>query len=97
MDENAMYAPVGNGTEVGFVKFLQDAEIPVHEIIRQKLGRIEAVIPFSTIRKRSITAVRHPDKADLVRIYIKGAPELIIPKCQRTFDVDGRVIPLIDE
>jgi len=61
MDDKALYEPVGNGTEVGFIRFLQDAEIPVHDMIRKKLGKIEAVVPFSTIRKRSITAVRHPD------------------------------------
>ena len=54
-------------------------------------------MPFSTIRKRSITAVRHPDQNDLVRIFIKGAPELIVPKCQRTYDVDGKIIPMSDE
>jgi hypothetical protein len=40
MDEQALYVPVGNGTEVGLIKFLQDAEIPVHEIIKRKIGRI---------------------------------------------------------
>jgi P-type Ca2+ transporter type 2C len=97
MDDGAMYVPVGSGTETGFIQFLQDAEIPVHEMITKKLGRIEAVIPFSPNRKRSITAVRHPDREDLVRIYIKGAPELLVPKCQRTFYLDGRIVPLQDE
>ena len=97
MDDKAYYIPVGNGTEVGLLKFLQDAEIPIHDLILKKLGRIEAVIPFSTIRKRSITAVRHPDKEDLVRIYIKGAPELIVNKCTRTYDVDGKSIPMSNE
>ena len=58
-------------------------------MIKKKLGRIEAVIPFSTIRKRSITAVRHPDQEDLIRIYIKGAPEIIVSRCTRTFDLEG--------
>jgi magnesium-transporting ATPase (P-type) len=97
MDDKAFYVPVGNPTEVGLIKFLQDAEIPVHDIVRQKLGRIEAVVPFSTIRKRSVTAVRHPLKDDTVRIYVKGAPEFIVPKCSRTFEVDGRVVPMTDE
>jgi Ca2+ transporting ATPase len=97
MNDEAYYEPVGNGTEVGLIKFLQDAEIPVHDIIKQKLGRIETIIPFSTIRKRSLTAVRHPDNDDLVRVYIKGAPEIVVGKCSRTFHVDGKVIPLDDD
>ncbi len=97
MDDKAYYVPVGNSTEVGLLKFLQDAEIPIHDLIKLKLGRTEAVIPFSTIRKRTITAVRHPERDDCIRIYIKGAPEFIAPKCTRTFEVDGRIVPMNDE
>ena len=96
MDDKAFYVPVGSGTEVGIIKFLQEAEIPVHDLIRKKFGRIETVIPFSTLRKRSIVAVRHPDHDDLVRIFVKGAPEIIVGKCSRTYDVDGKVIPMSD-
>jgi len=41
MSDKAFYEPVGNGTEVGLIKFLQEAEIPVHEVIKRKLGRVE--------------------------------------------------------
>lgn len=41
MSDKAFYVPVGNGTEVGLIKFLQEAEIPVHEVIKRKLGRVE--------------------------------------------------------
>jgi magnesium-transporting ATPase (P-type) len=96
MDDKAFYVPVGNGTETGFIRFLQDAEIPVHDLIKKKLDRVEAVVPFSTMRKRSLTAVRHPDFEDFVRVYIKGAPEIVVSKCSRTFHIDGKVIPLDD-
>lgn len=72
------------------IKFLQDAEVPVHEEIRKKLGHIETVIPLSPIRKRQVIAVRHPEMDGVVRIYVKGAPEYIIDKCTRTFQVDGQ-------
>jgi hypothetical protein len=31
MNDKAFYEPVGNNTEVALLKFLQRAEIPVHE------------------------------------------------------------------
>jgi hypothetical protein len=34
MDDKAYYVPVGNSTEVGLLKFLQDAEIPIHDLIK---------------------------------------------------------------
>ena len=36
MSKNSFYVPVGNGTEVSIIKWLQAAEIPVHEIMQQK-------------------------------------------------------------
>jgi magnesium-transporting ATPase (P-type) len=89
MDDQAFYVPVGNGTDIGMIKFLQDADVAVHDIIKRKLGRIETVIPLSPIRKRQVIAVRHPDMDDIVRIYVKGAPEYIIDKCKKTHLVDG--------
>jgi magnesium-transporting ATPase (P-type) len=89
MDDEAFYVPVGNGTDVGMIKFLQDADVPVHEIIKKKFGRIETIIPLSPIRKRQVIAVRHPDMDDIVRIYVKGAPEYIIDRCKKTHQVDG--------
>lgn len=31
MTENSFYIPVGNGTEVSLIKWLQNADIAVHE------------------------------------------------------------------
>jgi magnesium-transporting ATPase (P-type) len=89
MDDRAYYVPVGNGTDVGMIKFLQDAEVPVHDIIKKTMGKIETIIPLSPIRKRAIIAVRHPDMSDIIRVYVKGAPEFIIDKCTRTHHIDG--------
>jgi Ca2+-transporting ATPase len=96
MNDQAYFVPDGNGTEVGFLRFLQEAEIPVHDLIKRKLGRIVALIPFSSTRKRSVTAVRHPDNDNIVRVYVKGAPEIIVSKCSRTFDIEGKIAPLQD-
>jgi magnesium-transporting ATPase (P-type) len=96
MDEKAYYVPVGNGTEVGLIKFLQDAEIPVHEIIKEKFGKIQTVIPFSTIRKKMVTAVKFEDE-DKVRVFVKGAPEYIVNKCTRTLSIDGQKTSMHDD
>ena len=34
---------------------------------------------------------------DIVRVYVKGAPEFVINKCIRTFNVDGKKIPMNDD
>ena len=40
MNDEAFYEPVGNGTEVGLIKFLMDNEINVADMIKKKIGRI---------------------------------------------------------
>jgi len=51
------FIPVGNGTEVSLLSFLQDADIPVHILIQKKIGKIKASSPFSPERKRSVVAI----------------------------------------
>ena len=77
------FIPVGNPTEVGFLRFLQDADIPIHLWIQRKYGRIRAQVPFSPETKRSAIALEHPDKPGVVLVHIKGAPEVILNCCQR--------------
>jgi len=81
MTDNSFYLPIGNGTEVSLIKWLQDAEIPVHEVMAQKEGRVLAQVPFDSKMKRSIIAVQHPYLSDTVRIYVKGAPEIVLQNC----------------
>lgn len=51
--DSTNYVPVGSGTEVGLLKFLQDADVPVHLLIQKKLGQIIASCPHSSLTKRS--------------------------------------------
>jgi Ca2+ transporting ATPase len=90
------YVPVGNGTEVGLLKFLQNADIPVHLLIQKKLDKIRMIIPFSSEKKRSIVALDCPDRKGRVCVYLKGAPEQILLNCgammagdRRLADIDG--------
>lgn len=85
MTENSFYIPVGNGTEVSLINWLQNADIPVHEVMASKEGRVLAEVPFNSKLKRSITAIEHPDLQDTVRIYIKGAPEIVVENCKSHF------------
>lgn len=57
MTENSFYVPVGNGTEVSLLKWLQDAEVAVHEVMQTKDGHVRAHVPFSSTLKRSIIAI----------------------------------------
>ena len=93
MDENSFYVPKGNGTEVSLIRWLQGAEIAVHEVVASKEGRVLAEVPFNSKLKRSITAIQLPDMQDTVRIFIKGAPEIVVRNCKNHFKSEDSVTP----
>lgn len=83
------YVPVGNPTEVAFLRFLQDADVPVHMNILKKLDKTRASLPFAPATKRSASAVLHPEDPNMVMVYVKGAPETILEMCDRQMDREG--------
>jgi Ca2+ transporting ATPase len=82
MTDKAMYEPVGNGTECGMLRFLQKNNVPVHDMLKRKVGKIISDIPFDAVTKKMTIAMQHPDNEDVVRVYVKGAPEYVIDNCK---------------
>lgn len=89
MSDDARYEPDGNATECGLIRFLQMNEYPVHNLVKKKGKRVLAIIPFDSIRKRELFAIRHPDNDDKVRIYLKGAPEKVFDLCSYEINKEG--------
>ena len=83
--EEAKYEPQGNGIEAGMLRFLQDNDIPIHELMvrRQRECTLETIIPFNPIRKRQMVVIRPNPNSKYVRAVIKGAPELVMPLCTK--------------
>ncbi|CDW88443.1 calcium-translocating p-type pmca-type family protein [Stylonychia lemnae] len=80
----------GNCTEQGLISYLMDAGVQADHLLRQKDDKILQVIPFNSKRKRACTAIRHPTKENLVRVFVKGAPEIVLELCESYFDKDGQ-------
>ena len=97
MDENSFYQARGQGTEVSLIKWLQQAEIPVHKIMAMRDGHIRAQVPFDNKLKRSIIAVQIPTMENTVRIYVKGAPENVLQNCNSYFNDEGLKMPFSDD
>ena len=87
MDDHSFYVPEGQGTEVSLIKWMQNAEEPVHEFMAQKFQDdvVLATVPFSSTLKKSVIAIKHPELYDTVRVYVKGAPEVVLPNCNYTY------------
>lgn len=87
--KEGFFEPMGNCTEQGLIRYLQNVSVPVQDIIRLKEDRILQTIPFNSRRKRACTAVQVPGQKDTVRVFLKGAPEIVIEHCTSYFDQEG--------
>jgi magnesium-transporting ATPase (P-type) len=96
-NESGVQEVKGNCTEQGLIRFLQECQVEAHTIIRKKDENILQFIPFNSARKRACTVVRHPDDSNLVRVFVKGAPEIVIENCESYFDENGEQRDLTDE
>lgn len=51
-------------------------------------------IPFNSKRKRATAVLLHPDQPDTVRVFCKGAPEIVMNHCGFYIDQSGNAAPL---
>ena len=79
------YATVGNQTEGAILSYLKEKGFD-YESIREN-GRILQRMLFNTERKYMATLVASEETEKRV-LYVKGAPEIIIAKCNRLADSD---------
>jgi len=52
------------------------------------------LIPFNSRRKRACTAVRHPDDSNKIRVFLKGAPEIVMEHCTKYVNAEGEQVEL---
>jgi Ca2+ transporting ATPase len=62
----------------------------------KKEGMILTNIPHNSHSKRSIVAAKLED-GKVVRVFVKGAPEILVTKCSKTFDTENKLIFLSED
>lgn len=91
MSDTAKYEPNGNGTEVAMLKFLQENNVAIQDLMtdRERVAEFECCIPFNPNRKRQATVYRPFNGCNYVRIVVKGAPEYVLKFCTKKLNDDG--------
>jgi Ca2+ transporting ATPase len=88
----------GNVTDVGMIEYMTRSGFDCEEMIRQRDQEQEPLftIPFSSARKRSTNVISHPSQPGMVRVYVKGAPDMLIPLCNKMVGADGEAAEMDD-
>ncbi len=64
------------------MKWLQHASYPIANVMYNRFKDEKYRVPFCTTSKYSMVVIKHPDMADNIRVFAKGAPEVVLPRCQ---------------
>ena len=76
------------------MKFFLSSGVDAFNWIKKKEGNVLEIIPFNSKRKRASCAIQHPDHPNKVRVFCKGAPEIVLDFCDKYFDKNGSVVTL---
>ena len=89
LDENNK--PLGDPTETALIDYiLKEQHWTAEEVrLRKRMGEI----PFDSDRKLSTVAVEHPS-GEGMRIFVKGAPDVLLNRCVQEHRSGGSVVPL---
>ncbi|CAF3048384.1 unnamed protein product, partial [Rotaria sp. Silwood2] len=83
---------VGNKTECGLLDFVGVLDGSYDEIrTRYPKEKFVHVYGFNSIRKNMSTVIRRPDST--IRMYTKGASEIVLKKCKTILNRNGEIIP----
>lgn len=87
-NENCKYKPAGQAIEVGLIQFLMDNGEDIQNIFinRNRYAPKVVQLPFDQNLKRKVVVRQVQGSEDLVRVYVKGAPEYVVPHCVKTLN-----------
>jgi Ca2+ transporting ATPase len=95
-EEGKPLQTVGNKTECALLIFLDALGINYAEVRTQLNEKIFQRFTFSSARKRMSTLIWADQAKGIVRMYCKGAPEIILRRSLYFMEKDGRILPLDD-
>ena len=97
VNDRAEFKARGNSVDTCLLEFLQDNDIEVEKEVKILETNLLAAVPFIPYKMRSITVLQHPADPNLVRVYVKGAPEVVLTSCSQKHDSEGEIVPFSGE
>jgi len=88
-DVECKYEPMGQPLEVGLIQFLIDNGEDIQNVFieRNKYAEKLVQLPFDQELKRKVVVRRIKANPERVRVYVKGAPEYVLPLCNSTLSM----------
>lgn len=89
--EGSQKVAKGNASEVGLINYLLKSGFDAQAMLANKNADNfnEFEIPFNSTRKRATCAIQHPDGSGRIRVFMKGAPDMCLTKCETFLRNDG--------
>ena len=86
--DNELKDQIGEKTERSLYNYLSKSGFDVKTKLEEGRSNIDILlsIPFSSKRQRSTTVIKHPYQEGKIRVFCKGAPEILIKYCDYFLD-----------
>lgn len=68
--------------------------IDAQRMLNAKADNFLSLIPFNSRRKRATTVIQHPEDSSKVRVFCKGAPEIVLNYCTKFINEAGEITEL---
>jgi Ca2+ transporting ATPase len=65
-------------------------------IVKRDVNKVDA-IPFNSIRKMATLVIQHPEDNTKIRVFCKGAPEIVFKFCDKYMNEEGNAVELSEE
>ena len=59
--------------------------------------RVLESIPFNSSRKKQTTAILLPEDENIVRVFVKGAPDFVLEDCNKYINASGQAVELTSD
>ncbi|GAT95506.1 plasma membrane calcium-transporting ATPase putative [Entamoeba histolytica] len=96
ISENGEINVIGNKTEGALLMYVKERGVDYLEIRKRNENNIYQMFAFSSAKKRMNTLV-WIDKPNTIRMFTKGAPEMILEKCQYYMNGQGEIKEITEE
>jgi Ca2+ transporting ATPase len=87
----------GNCTEMGIVKFIQSLGQNVDKYIVERENSTISSIPFNSERKRATIVIQDSKDLQSVKVFCKGAPEIVFNYCNYFINEEGHKQELTEQ
>ncbi|KAL7717593.1 Calcium-transporting ATPase [Entamoeba marina] len=97
VESNGITTVIGNKTEGALLMFTRDRGCDYQQVRKDHGNDVYQMFAFSSAKKRMNTLIWKDRENKVIRMYTKGAPEMVLEKCTHYMNNNGEIVDLTED